>query len=243
MAYGLTKSLDLEASSSQDVSISDASQTGLDLSTDFTLEAWIKIESLASTAGNNQYIISKWETTGSQAYVLFIRFADDKLRCIYRQDASNTTNYDMDLAFGAGDVGNWVHIAVAVDISAATMTFYKNGVLQSSTANATAATTIANSTYDFAIGGNVGANNFDGKISLARVWSDIRTGSEIDDNKCNVFGTSTANLVGEWTFNDVYTDGSGNGNTLTPGNSPVFATDVPATCSVSTDTSNFFLMF
>jgi hypothetical protein len=41
-----THSLDLELSSSQYAYITDANQTGLDITGDFTIEAWIKLNRL-----------------------------------------------------------------------------------------------------------------------------------------------------------------------------------------------------
>ena len=52
-------SLDLESSSSQYASITDASQTGLDITGDLTIELWAKFESLPSEY--NYSIVSKWE--------------------------------------------------------------------------------------------------------------------------------------------------------------------------------------
>jgi len=60
-----THSIALAAASSQSLSITDGSQTGLDLSGDFTIEAWIKLTQLPSTAGTEFGIVSKYHTTGS----------------------------------------------------------------------------------------------------------------------------------------------------------------------------------
>lgn len=243
MAYGLTKSLDLEASSSQYASISDASQTGLDITGDITIEAWINPETLPSVYGSNMIIVSK-DASASRGYFLNWNSSADKLRFVYRDGSSNISAFECDTAISS--TATWIHIAVAVDVSVPSATFYLDGSATTTTDLNTNATSINNSTEEFAVGyyPDMSSNEFDGKISLVRVWSDIRTSGEISSNMCNVFGTSTANLEGEWTFDDVYTDGSGNGNTLSATNSPVFATDVPSTCSVTpTDTSKFFLMF
>lgn len=245
MAYGLTQSLDLERSSSQYAAIADASQTGLDLSTSFTIEAWIKLESLPSTAGDIFSIAQKYDyAAGQRQYGFYITTAN-KLHVVFFGNVSGTPNsqFSCDTVFDSGDLGVWQHVAVAVNISTPSATFYIDGVAQTDTASSTAATSIANGTAYFAIGAyditSSAEGFFDGKISLVRVWSTERSSSDISDNICNVLG-STTNLKGEWTFDNVYTDNSGNGNTLTSSGSPVFSSDVPSTCGVVSVNSNFF---
>ena len=46
LASANTHSTDLESGSSQYWSITDASQTGLDITGDFSIEGWVKLESL-----------------------------------------------------------------------------------------------------------------------------------------------------------------------------------------------------
>jgi len=48
-AFAASASIDLERSSSQYLSITDASQTGLDFTGDFTIEGWVKLESSLTT--------------------------------------------------------------------------------------------------------------------------------------------------------------------------------------------------
>jgi len=228
-----THSLDLERSSSQYASITDASQTGLDLSTDFTFEAWIKLEQLPSTAGGGFMILSKTKDAGVQrSYGLTITTAD-KLRVNYSSNgnytAGNNEVIDSTAAmFVSGNVGTWVHVAVSVDISAKTAIMYKNGLSVGTTEFQSGGTTIYNSTAQFEIGNDSEDNGqlYDGLIKDVRVFSDIRTQGEIIAD-AYVENVTDANLEGEWNFNNAYTDSSGNGNTLTASGSPTFSADIP----------------
>ena len=244
-----THSLDLELSSSQYASIADGSQTGLDLATDFTIEFWIKLEQLPSTATTHFDIISKdrSDATISHGYYALLRATDDKLVVLFYDSSDNVTNTLMDTAFVAGDVGNWVHIAAVVDISAPTITFYKNGSLSAGTAVSTAATTINNSTAPFYIGardsvGGVSPNYFfDGLVDEVRVWNDIRTGTEISNNYQKELVGNEAGLVGYWKLNNDYLDETSNNNDLTASGSPVFSASVPFVGTVdSTGNTIFF---
>lgn len=228
-----THSLDLELSSSQYAKIADGSQTGLDLSTDFSFEAWIKLEQLPSVAGSIFYIIAKDDGTTNRSYGLFISNSDDKLKCTFHNGA-NATNYEMDEAFVSGDVGTWIHVAAVADISGPTVTFYKNGSASAGTANTTNATSITNTAEDFDIGCRDSSGTpglfFDGKIDEVRVFSDIRTSGEIlgaYNRELTAAEIADSKTVGYWKFNNSYLDETGNNNDLTASGSPVFSTDVP----------------
>lgn len=225
-----TKSLDLEEGSSQYASIADASQTGLAIAGDITIEGWFKLES----PGIGQRLVGKTKTN-QYGYSFYLN-SSNKLQFYYKDSSANKTRIELDAALSGSQLTDWVHLAVAVDVSAETASFTINGVDGGSTTLAqTGATSIDNTGGDFAIGVRPDTLTayFDGKTGLVRVWDTIRTTSEISANMCKVLG-STTNLQGQWIFNDTYLDASANGNTLTPSGSPVFATDVPSVCT-STD--------
>jgi len=223
-------SMDLELSSSEYASITDGNQSGLDLNSDFTIEAWIKLEQLPSTAGTAFEIVSKYGWTGAnkRQYTVTIR-TSNKMR-VYWSNGTVTSYVECDTAFDAGDVGAWNHVAVAVDLSAQTAAFYINGSAQSTTPTPAGATSIANSTDPFVIGAvnaSAAVQFFDGQINDVRVWNDIRSEAEIQDNMDVILDGDEANLVSCWRLNNNYADITSNGNHLTPVNTPTFNWIVP----------------
>jgi hypothetical protein len=228
-----THSTDLERSSSQYWSITDASQTGLALSTDFTIEAWIKIEQLPSTAGGGFMIAGKTKDAGvNRSYGLVIN-SSDKFRVFYSSDGNYISGsmeiIDANSALTSTDVGVWVHVAVTVDISAKTAVIYKNGTSLGTTEFQAGSTTIFDGDANFEIG-NDSADNaqlFDGLVDDVRVWNDIRTGTEILNNMQTELVGDEANLQGYWKFNNDGTDETSNGNDLTNNGTATFSTDVP----------------
>jgi hypothetical protein len=227
MAYPVTNTADFEESSSQYLSITDASQTGLDITGDFTFEAWVKLESFT---GSNMMIIAKKITTG---YQFLVNSSSNKLQINYLGTGGSNTVISCNTAFTAGDIGVWRHVAITVDVSARTASFYIDGVDAGSTTDTAGDTDILGNTDPFEIGAKTGASTFDGRIGLVRVWSDIRTQSEIVDNACVAFGAAETNMEGEWSLNNVLTDASGNGNTLTNNNTVTFGADVPGFCLIT----------
>ena len=233
-----TKSVDLELSSSQYLSITDANQTGLDITGDISLEAWVKLEQLPSTAGSVMALVVK-DDVGTQRSYIFNVPTTDKLRFNYWSVSTNITTLDSTAAFFvAGDVGSWVHVAIAVDVSAQTAVMYKNGSSVAVTQTTTDATSIEDNASTFYIGGST--QFFDGLIDEVRVWSDIRTSTEISDNYEKELVGTEANLVGYWKLNNSLLDETSNDNDLTNNNSATFSTDVPFSGAVAGN-SNFFM--
>jgi len=242
MAYGLTKSLDLEESSSQYADIASGSQTGLNFTSNFSLEGWINLESLPSVTGHDYFVCGRKGAT--EGYSMWVG-TDDKLHCRYGASGTNVSEKSMNETFDSDDLGTWIHVAVTVNVGSISFSFYKGGTSKASTYVASGASSLAAPTASFAIGKrpDTAAGYFDGGISLVRVWSDIRTSGEISGNLCTVFGTTEGNMVGEWSLDDVYTDASGNSNTLTASGSPVFVSSLPSTCAPAPSSNSNFLAF
>jgi len=222
-----TKSIDLELGSSQYLSIADGSQTGLDITGDMSMEAWVKIEADATTT--SQVIMSKYEATGNQKSYIFgyqrsTGGAESGLFLYISSDGSAATVKNVETSF---DEGQWYHIAMTYDASAGAVDFYVNGTPLGSQQTGLP-TSIYNGTAPFEVGSFGGDSYFyDGLMSQVRIFNDIRTAEEILADM-GAETVSDAALDGEWSMDDVLTDASGNSNTLTNNNSAVFATDVPS---------------
>lgn len=220
-------SLDLELSSSQYAYCAD--NTALSITGDISIEAWIKPESIPSTHA----IAGKWNTTGNQmSYELTI--APGLLQFLYSGDGTNINRYQYNRSI---PLGVWSHLAISVDVSAKTVTFYVNGVGYSgSLVSGGDQSSIYNSSASFLIGARDGGSlPFDGLVNNVRIWSDIRTKQEIQDNMYSVLTGTLNNLVGSWFASaNNYEDLAGT-NDLTASGSPVFSTNVPWTGANSTD--------
>lgn len=222
-----TYSLDLESSSNQYAYISDGGQANLDLSSgSFTVEAWVKLEQLPSSAGEYMYILSK-DDGSSRQYNFFIA-DDNKVYIEFFSNNSTGTQFRTIDPIGAGDVGTWVHWAIAVSPSTPSGTIYRNGVATSSQSNGTDATSVQNGTSEFRIGAK--SNNiryFDGLIDDVRVWNSLRSEQQINDNKSVELNGNETGLAGYWKLNNNFTDYSLNQNNLSSSGSPSFSVSTP----------------
>ena len=234
---GNTHSIDLELSSSQYLSITDAAQTGLDISTDMTMEIWANFETFPVSSG--QYIgMAKYTATGNQRQYMFAlgneAGGDVFIRALFSDDGTgpNTINFQSDSSLatlGVG-LGEWHHYAVTFDASADAVIMYLDGVVvANSVLGGVFADTIHDGTGDFTIGAQGDVSNFfDGKIDDVRVWDDIRTPTEISENKDRTVNPANEpNLVSNWLLDNNLLDETSNNNTLTNNNSAVFSIDVP----------------
>jgi len=178
------KGLDLEYSSSQYASITDALQTGLDLASDFTFEAWIKPEQLASTLGAAMMIVAKdgVSPANTRSYSFYVN-SDNTLFCDYFDSAGNRTAKDSDSGV-IDTAGIWYHVAVTCDISAHEMVFYVNGSSVASGGTTVSATSINNSATAFDVGARAyvtAPRYFDGVIDEVAVFSRVLTATEISN--------------------------------------------------------------
>lgn len=228
-------SLDLELGSSQFAAITDASQTGLDITGNLTIMAWVKIES--APGGSFYTVAGKWrQDTDNRSYAL--DYDGTNLRLLGSSDGSSAGNATKAATV---TVGAWKHVAVKYTAAAGSAEFFVDGVSLGS-ATGTLPTSLFNGAADFAIGKiftTVNANFFDGLIDEVVVVAglfDVAT-------YYNKIFTPTSDVKGYWRLENDYTDTSGNGNTLTASGSPVFSTDVQALIdnTVQSDTQGFFL--
>ena len=220
-----THSLDLEASSSQYAYISDASQSGLDLSGSHSIEALIKLESTPASGG---YMIIAGKGGGGgeagNAYDFGIRNNAGTLK-LWHQIGDGTDTVGTEVTWKPL-LDTWYRVAVVYDSATPDVTFYVDGI-QIGSAQSTSQTSVNNSATEFAIGRyGSGSLYFDGLVDDVRVWNDVRTLSEIQDNLGKELNGDEAGLVGYWKLNNDYTDETSNGNDLTASGSPVFSTDV-----------------
>lgn len=222
------KSIDVERDNSQYLSISDGNQTGLDLNSDFTLEAWIKLES--DVPNNSTFFIMGKDGSGASNRGYYLSYNNNGgTRFLQSYFGNGSGGHTFDETNYTLPVGTWLHIAVTVDISAQTFTYYIDGSpISVGTYIQQGATTINNTNNAFSIGTITDGTDryFDGLIDEVRVWSDIRTTQEICSNMAVAsINGSEANLVGYWTLDGVLSDATSNGNDLANNNNAAFSTD------------------
>jgi len=232
-AYGLSQSARTERSSSQYFSKSDNAL--LEPGAAFSVECWINLEGVIGGGAAAYVIASKGTSTGGQRSFVF-KIANDGADNInlVTQTSSTGGSYNGGTSVSwsaAPSNGTWYHVAWTMNGS--TEKYYVDGT-QMGADQTSAISSLFNSTSAIGFGAeNISGTPgdfFNGRFSLCRVWQAVLTQAQISDNRCNVF-SGTGGLTGEWTLDNVLTDSSGNGFTLTNNGSATFGVDTPAFCA------------
>lgn len=186
----------------QYVEVPDAD--GLDVTTSWTIEAWVKP---GNVAGAFQHVISKIGTGPDASYTLEINAS--RLRSAIHDGVNPTQVVE---SSGTLSDNIWQHVAIT--LGQGTVRLYVDGVLDtlfagSQTPNA--------STRVLAFGRqSVGALHYQGLIDEVRLWNVTRSGTDISAAMNVRLTSSETGLVGYWTFDegtgDVAADATGNGH-------------------------------
>lgn len=205
-----TQCTDLESGSSQYAN--KAAPSGISFTDDFTCEAWVKLESYTLGA-----ILSRFTTQG------FI-FGVNANGQLFVQGTSGA-NTDSATSYQSLPLDKWVHVAATLDMSGAVSTMYINGVSVPVTYTNGAGSALTQA-GDLQVGAYNGATSpFDGKIADVRLWSVVRTATQIRDNMNQQLVGNESNLVAYFKLNGNFNDSTANANNLTGQNSAV-ATNV-----------------
>jgi len=161
-----------------------ADDDALDLTSNYTIEAWIKIDSFGWVAG----IISKYQTSGSKGYYL----------CLSPYSPSTGFRFDQtETAIGILEANQWYHVAAVNDNG--TRRLYLNGVSQALSGTPL---TVQSNTDPLRIGVDFSSREFDGRIDEVRLWNDVRTRQEIRESMHLTLDGTESGLVCYWQFND-----------------------------------------
>lgn len=238
-------------------SITDASQTGLDLTGDWTWTCWYNFSALPAN-GEYQGLTSKWAGPSDRQYAFAIT-----------NDTGTYKFYYADSELGAGDVksgstafsslstGTWYHLAFVRNATAGTVSAYE--AIEGGTHSLVGViTTLNTGTYDggdvllFGAPGPNFTNYFSGLQDDCRVWNSTLNSSELDDTMNEELTGSESGLSAYWKFENDALDTTANNNDLTNNNSVTFSTTIPdwagggggtTTATTTTATTTFPLTY
>lgn len=171
---------DFELSNSEYLNIADAAQGGLDLTGDFSVSGWIKIE---SDSENYRFIVSKTDFGVSPQKLSYTVSISDtnKLRLSNSSSGTSEISKQTTTSFLASE--GFMHFVVTFDSSAGVAKFYKNGTYLTGEDGTGFSTGGVNNDVDFLMGSIL--NNgipelfFDGIMDEVGVWNRVLTADEI----------------------------------------------------------------
>lgn len=166
---------DFELANSEYLSITDGSQTGLDLSGDLSFAFWFNFESIP--AFGIQEFISKWDS-GQRAYQFYYSDSPGLIKFLLN---STTPTEDQYTFSWEPSTATWYYLILTWDASASEAKFYVNNTQQGGTQTGTE-TNIRNTTSAFNLGHrSSGSGYVDGLMDEMGIWSKVLTTDEISD--------------------------------------------------------------
>lgn len=167
---------DFVAANSEYLSITDASQTGLDITGDFWTSSWVNLTSLPSS---NEYAIFSKDDVTNRSYYQFVD-VDEKLVIFFQDGSGNSSRFRTNAAV-IGGTGSTTNIVAQVDVSAPSATVWVNGTSVTVNTELSAATSIRNSTANFEVGRFGQGNRYmDGWIDVLSIWTGTTTQSKVN---------------------------------------------------------------
>jgi len=169
----------------------------LDVTESVTIEAWIKSE-----YKSQMYFFSDWsQSTGGIGFFMAGEYGIGGMAYagstkIIQSNVSQTSLKTM---------YEWQHMALVFDADTKTLNFFINGKRAKDGIAWEAEGDFLSGTNTIKIGLRGDLNNYyryNGMISDVRVWNDVRTDAEIENNKDTRLKGNEENLVGYWMLNE-----------------------------------------
>lgn len=228
---------DLEASSSQYFSRTGASVSGMTFTNNFTLSAWVKIESYGS-------LMVVHRTDGNSGFQMYIANTGQvAVDCLNGSPA----NYFAWKSYASIPLNKWVHIAAQIDMTVTTNLPTTNYVMIDgvdvagfAVRGGTNPTSLAQA-GDLRIGAaHGGSNYFDGKIAQVAIYSAKVTQANILLTMSQGLSGSETSLISAYSFDNAITDLNANANNLTANaGAAATATDSPFANAVAAGTLEY----
>ena len=215
-----THALSVNKVAGQYVSLPDTGTVSVDLTSSFTLEAWIR----NSGPYTQHPIITKWLEVGNSRNYIFA-YQDNGFVLAINDTGETGHGQNLFVPYSLTQ-GVWTHVAVSYNTTTGIATFYVNG---SPIGTATGTISfLTNGGAEFRIG-SIQHENLTAFLDIdeARVWTVVRSQNEIQAHMSHELSAPQPGLAGYWKLNQNAADSSGNNNNLTEVNTPLYTTNTP----------------
>jgi hypothetical protein len=194
--------------------VSVPSSPSLNLTSQVTVEAWIRPDSLSSS---EMGIAGTWDDVSGNNRTYFLWILNGKASFYVAQNGGG--DFANVNGVTALQVGTWYHIAGTFD--GTNLRIYVNGVLEGTTTSAGAINTNSKPFFIGRQDAGDGNRYFAGAIDDVRVWSTARSASAIQANMGDALVGNEAGLAGYWKLDEgsgtTTADATANGKTGTLG--------------------------
>ena len=177
-----------------------ANAAELNITGDWTLEAWFKDETPAVPGFQHdyEYIVMKGNTDANAEAPYFLGVGWNSL---FAGSRTGWTSYMLSASLAGVPNTSWHHAAASFVAASRTLTLYLDGVQVGQ--GVLGARSTAGNALPVEIGRNgSGAGVWRGKLDDLRIWNVARTATDMSTSYRTEFATAPAGLVAHWKFNE-----------------------------------------
>lgn len=226
---GNTHSLSLARASSQYAGLAGGLSSAL--AGTFSVETWLYFATLPSTS-EIWSVVGEWTTSGNQRqWLIDIQESAGSYNLRFFVDTTGNFSAVYQATWSGISISaeTWIHLAITYDsglAASAAAKGYRNAVALSSPSVIGSTGSPLAGTADYRIGAtDVAGRSFNGDFDDTRIWTDVRTPTEISDNyQTELAGNETGLLAYHKHNDDAGADATANSNTLTLQNGASYAT-------------------
>jgi hypothetical protein len=173
----------------------------LNLTGDWTVEAWFKDEDPAGFNHDFREILSKGDSTTCAEVPYFVLIGRNQIIAGVR---TGGVDYPLnwDLAYQGLDPTKWHHVAVTFRADLNVLNLWLDGVHIRYFSVPKHSMTGNNQPLEIGRNGPTAGKYWMGKLDDVRVWNIARTGADISATYLSEFSTQPVGLVGNWRFNE-----------------------------------------
>jgi probable HAF family extracellular repeat protein len=175
-----------------------ASALDLNLTADWTVEAWFKDETAGGYNHDTSYVLAKGDSNvnGEDPYFVGVQW-----NTLFAGERTNWSSSYVQSSLAAVSMSTWHHAAATFVASTRQLTLYLDGTQVGQ--GILAARSASGNTLPVDIGRNGSTGqSWNGKLDDVRIWNVVRTATEISTNYRTELATAPASLVGNWKFNE-----------------------------------------
>lgn len=199
-----TSAASFASASSQTLTANDSAT--LSVTGAITVEFWVNFTTTPGT-NTDMNLVSKWDNEGtgltSRSYQALLRNSAGTLKLTWNTSSNGGNSGVKEAQWNwTPSTGTWYHLAFTNDTSGNVIAYIDGSAQSTVTSQNTSISDQSQKLWLGAVGDGLGGNQsfLNGKMDDVRVWSVVRTGTEITNNRSVELTGSESNLIAYWPF-------------------------------------------
>lgn len=183
-----TNCADFESTDTDNLAISNASQTGLNFTGDFSMGAWIKMEDTDAVT-----IMGKYQNAASGQYIFRVQGNNNRWGVSLVSSGSATNLWQTDTTVATG---TWFFLVATYDASAGNAVYYRDGTSIGTVGGGPSSIDTSGETFYLGAFQTGSTNNYDGLMEQAFIANKVLSSDEVTSLWNSGNGTTWSDISG-----------------------------------------------